>query len=910
MERSCSPITQRILSEPKPLSDPQQKAILCERNHIRIIAGAGAGKTETLTRRIVYLLLEKQVEPSAIVAFTFTEKAAESMKSRIYERVKHLGGEEICARLGDMYVGTIHGYCSKILEEHFGYGGYGVLDERQEMAFLMRVGWSLSLGKNGFYSTNCEAFLNTLSVVYGEMLPQSRLESSAPDFYRMFRSYEQLLDDHKRLTFDRMISVSVEKLAENPEVLNRVTHLIVDEYQDINRAQERLIQLIGKGALIFIVGDPRQTIYQWRGSDKQCFDDFKQNYTDCATILITENHRSTRQVIDLANSFSDTFRSDEEIHMNKVREEEGATYGIVLENDTAEAVWICDQIERYVNGGICSFKDIALLFRSVTTSAPPFIDEMRRRGIPCIVGGKVGLFRRPEIRSLGQIFCWLAEDGFWQENRWDWKNRITGDGILSTAIRNWQEGFPAGIEDAETLERSIRFWKESVLRDGYENFTEAYYQLLTTLGYHFLDPADPVHAAVMANVGSFGNILTDFETANRLGGRGADWPRDLKNLCWYINMFASSKYEEHPGDEMGVVNAVNVFTIHQSKGLEWPLVFIPSMVTRRFPSSMVGRQRDWFIPRNLFDVMKYEGDLESERKLLYVALTRAKDVVVVSRFTSVGGQNRGSSEFMDDLDELNLQEWDPATPLPLYPLRVSEASDELRTYAATEIVDYGKCPYFYRLRHLWGYQPGLSKYLGYGSTLHFCMRTAAELMREEGYSARSAVSTAISRNFYMPFMPPKRMAEIQKNAKRNLIRFVHVFEEDMHRIREVEARIEFPLQNAIVAGKIDVILCDGEGVEIRDYKATDAATTTEEVATQIQLYVHGLSKLGETVCKGSVGFLEEALVDAVDVGQETIAETVRRTEKRINDIESGRFTPCPGQFCERCDYSIICRWKP
>ncbi len=124
-------LLESILTEPRPLSPPQREAVLCENRHIRVIAGAGAGKTETLTRRIVKLLLVDGVEPRHIVAFTFTEKAAQSMKSRIYERLRLLGGEEICARLGEMYVGTIHAFCFRFLHDHCNYGAYDALDENQ-----------------------------------------------------------------------------------------------------------------------------------------------------------------------------------------------------------------------------------------------------------------------------------------------------------------------------------------------------------------------------------------------------------------------------------------------------------------------------------------------------------------------------------------------------------------------------------------------------------------------------------------------------------------------------------------------------------------------------------------------------------------------------------------------------------
>ena len=296
-----------IIKEPKELSDSQKKAVLSDRRHIRIIAGAGAGKTETLTRKIVCLLLYENVKPASIVAFTFTEKAAQGMKSRVYDRVRQLGGEEICAKLGEMYIGTIHGYCSFLLENHFKFGDYGVLDENQETAFLMRVGWELGFGKNGNYTQNCRTFLKNLNVVYGELIPENNLKKKAPEFYKCFKKYEEILDSHKRLTFNRMINLALTNLQEKQNVLSDVKYLIVDEYQDINRAQEKLIQLIGLNSEIFIVGDPRQTIYQWRGSDEKCFEDFAVKHIDAETISINENRRSGRQIIEVSNQFSDYF---------------------------------------------------------------------------------------------------------------------------------------------------------------------------------------------------------------------------------------------------------------------------------------------------------------------------------------------------------------------------------------------------------------------------------------------------------------------------------------------------------------------------------------------------------------------------------------------------------------------------
>jgi DNA helicase-2/ATP-dependent DNA helicase PcrA len=614
-------------------------------------------------------------------------------------------------------------------------------------------------------------------------------------------------------------------------------------------------------------------------------------------------------VIETANRFSDTFEGQHYDHMAPVRSDQGGVYLAEMRSNVTEVDWIADQIQALVDTGKCNYNDIALLFRSVTTSAPPFIDEFRRRDIPFVVGGKVGLFRRPEILGIGQLFAWLWEDGFWQQGKWSRLPALRGEDLLEEAVVNWNQGIPdLALEASDVL--NLRRWKDSVLNSTYDNFSQVFGELLVLLRYHELDPDDVRHAVIMANLGRFNTLLTDYETAIMLGGRRRNWEADLKGLCWYLNTYASSKYEEQTGDDIGGVDAVQLVTIHQSKGLEWPLVFVPCMVRQRFPSSMVGKGRTWLISPELFDVAKYEGDLESERKLMYVALTRAKDVAVVSYFTSMNGRRKGRSAFVGDIEDLpHVEPLSQRDTLPDHDYATGGAADELRTFSAGEIVDYGKCGYFYRLRHIWGYEPGLTDYLGYGQTLHFCLREAADLMKNEDLSPMVAVATAVDRNFYMPFMTEGRMEKIKHAAKNHLMRFAEKYRDDMLRIREVETRVEFPVQNAIVAGKVDVILHDGDAVEVRDYKTSDTATTPEDSALQVQLYTRGLCVLGETVSRGSVAFLEEAAVDTVDVTEQAVAESVARVEEDIGRILSGEFTACPGEVCERCDYQGICRWR-
>ena len=828
------------------------------------------------------------------------------MKSRVYDRIQHFGGYDKCAQLGDVFIGTIHGYCSRLLEDYFGYGDYSVFDENQEMAFLMRVGWELELSMEGSYSSKCEGFLNTLNVVYGELIPKEKLEKSEPEFIKSFEKYEGLLDSHKRLTFNRMINLVIDKLSARPEVLEYVEYLIVDEYQDINRAQEQLIRLIGNSARIFIVGDPRQTIYQWRGSDEKCFKDFVKHYSDTETISISENRRSVRSILEIANGFADTFETRYE-HLDPTRDGNGAVYLGEFETAMKEAEWIAAQIESHVGSGACSYSDIGILFRSVMTSAPVFIDIFRQGNIPVIVGGKVGLFRRFDVKAVSKLMAWLHKDGFWKNDRWE-HDAIEGDDLLNCALDDWKEGVP-GLPLPDDIVSALTEWKDSTLNSKHSNFIEVYYALLTILRYHELDPDDANHAVIMANLGRFSSLLTDYESANMLGGRKVNWKSDLKGLCWYMSTYATGSYEEQPGDDICGMDAVHLMTVHQAKGLEWPIVFIPSIVKRRFPSSMVGRKRKWLISRDLFDVDKYEGDIESERKLFYVALTRAKDELTVSHFRRVERKVSASEFINEDLNLSKMTRLSDGDSLPLCVVEKTVDTEDIRTFATGEIITYQKCPYFYRFRHVWGYQPKLTDMIGYGITLHFCLRYAAELISNEGYSPMSAIATSVDRNFHLPFANEIRMKKAKKKAKRKLVQYVMEHEDDMHNIKEVESHIEFPVCRATIAGKVDVILHDGENFEIRDYKTSITVTTPEEAAMQVQLYTTGLRMIGEPITRGSISYLEDAATKPVDVGDEALRIARTTAEKNIDGIINRDFAPCLGKSCEICDYAYICRYR-
>lgn len=917
-----SPLLDQILTFAPSLSGEQKKPVRSAAPNIRIVAGAGTGKTETLTRYIIRLLLYDRVDPSAIVAFTFTEKAAENMKSRVYFRLMALNTSEaksVAERLGDLYIGTIHAYCLRLLQQQHEYGIHSIFDQNQAMAFLIAHGGARDLNlaeafqRRGMIRT-ASLFALTLGAVYAEMIADTAVQARAPEFHRIQHEYEDLLSNHRRFVFDQLITNAVIHLRAHPEIAASLRHLIVDEYQDINQAQRELIDQLGHNAL-FVVGDPRQTIYEWRGSDVSCFTDFADRHAEVASFGLVDNRRSTASVVNVANAVSDAFGPGVFDRLEQKRPEPGATYLVSFETAADEAEWIAGQIARAVRVENKSYSDFAILLRSVKTSGEMFIDALDAAGVPYQLGGKVGLFRRPEVRALAKLFCWLHPDGFFKPNPYS-ESSISGDELLASALDDWEQALPR-LVDREAVAAALREWQARILAiprttEG-KHFTGFFQEALTILKYQTLDPNNRNHGLIMANIGRFNTLLTDYETARRLGGTRQSAKTRLSGLHWFINYYAHEAYEEQVDESVPVADAVQVMTVHQSKGLEWPVVFVPCMVKNRFPSKRMGEAREWLIPRDeaLFPYPRYEGDLESERRLLYVALTRARDVLVVSQFDRVRKRSSGTSVFLEE-DEGLLPTLTPLSPtedlrLPTWGRRPE--SEEIQTYAARSLIDYRWCPYLYRLKHVWNYQPGLYERVGYGTTLHHCLHGATRELAAEDRPVRSVVADTLDQDFYLPFAHGAIVESMRSDADAKLTAFITSHRDRLRNIRDTECWVEFQTERAVVSGRVDVIANNPGGVEVWEYKSTDEVTSEEEVAMQLRLYALGLRQVGETVNEGRLAVIKENQIRPVSVNDEALDGAARMAEAAIRGIQDGRFEANPSSRCRDCDYKEMCRYK-
>jgi superfamily I DNA/RNA helicase len=295
------------MATPK-LEGEAREAVIHRGGNVQIIASAGSGKTEVVAQRIVFLL-EEGIDPEAIVSFTFTEKAAASLAARVQQRVSERLGDPALGKLGPLYIGTIHAYCFQLLQRFVArYETYDVLDENQLAAFLAREGRRLrikQLDPKGRLFAGISTFLANAEVVENELLDPEQLTDPFRDIYK---TYLERLDAFRVLSFGQLISHAIAEL-EKPEVREAVRaplrHLIVDEYQDVNPAQEQLIGLLaGDGVELCVVGDDDQAIYQWRGTDVGNIIGFAERYPDTRTFTIAVNRRSRPAIVETANRCS------------------------------------------------------------------------------------------------------------------------------------------------------------------------------------------------------------------------------------------------------------------------------------------------------------------------------------------------------------------------------------------------------------------------------------------------------------------------------------------------------------------------------------------------------------------------------------------------------------------------------
>ncbi len=917
---------------PIRLTSAQHCVVFDSAKRIQVIACAGSGKTRSIAARVARLIRDGE-DPSSIVAFTFTEKAATELKDRIYDYTGRLMGADYLGRLGPLFVGTIHAFCFQLLQEHSPrFGNHDVLDTHRHVALVSRQRYELGL--NVIHQRHWESiqrFLNAADLLGNELIPVDALGDHP--LASCITAYREMLERHRFLTFGQIISLVVELLETDAEVRKsvrqRIRHLIVDEYQDINPAQDRLIQLLAEEpASLCVVGDDDQAIYQWRGSDVRTIVEFEQHYQNVSTHRLVKNYRSRPAIVMAASAFARSIPGRLEKEMEPARD--SAPLQIMTwmgEDPDDECATIADHMLQLHHQG-WAYRDMAVLFRSVRSSAGPLIKALESRGIPFACGGRTGLFSHPEMNAFGELFSWMAE--------FSWKDHKYGesrDAALDTVLEVFSATF--GIDEQELPELKLYFmdWKRwHKEHRGKVNLVGDYYKILERLGVGTLDPESPSGSSRLGVLARFSRILADYEhvtmrsrhdlddSGRRVFRPGQDRGASFwKGLANYLLHYAKASYEDFAGEEVLVQDAVSILTVHQSKGLEWPILFLPALSKLRFPSSMAGRKQEWAVPDSVFPPelrARYEGGDGEERRLFYVAMTRAQEVLYASTFSQIKKKAPPSPYLLEltrlaggnssDIPRLS------SLPLPVHPSARQEPEVPPLEVGYSALAEYEDCGYRYRLAVPLGFENTIVAELGYGRAVHHVLRQLAEYTRLKGESpGPQEVEAIVDGELYVPFAGAASFSNMRRSVLGIARRYLEKWGDDLHRIWACERPFEIHLEGGILSGRADVILDREEGkpdnLAILDYKTSAGEERNDRYERQLQVYAAAGRQEGLEIDALYLHDLKQGERSLVPSALTDSGAAIRWAGELVASIKAGRYPSRPdAKKCDSCDFMRVC----
>lgn len=914
----------------------QAQAIDCLDERLQIIACAGSGKTQVISQRIAAILARPGVEPRNIIAFTFTEKAAAELKDRILSIVERDLGD--VTGMAEMYVGTMHGYCLDLLQrlvpEKF---KFSVLTDVTAQLFVDRYSGRSGLttcpttAKQGVLRRylNSKLYLQVVSVLREDKI---NIDHVPAGVIESFEKYQTLLREHSHFDFTEIIRTAVDYLEGDPyedddfirvqaHIRNDVHYLVVDEYQDVNPLQERLIRaLVRYGANLCVVGDDDQTIYQWRGSQVSNIVSFANRYGLVRQVTLDDNFRSSRGVVELGRTVAERIPAGQRLKKAMVAAghqtwERGDLLALAFSDTGTEAAWIVDRIEDLrgmpfqdrpeseLRG--LSWSDCAVLFRSVASDSEPVVAELRRRGIPFVVKGLNRLFESPEIRAVVGIFRFVVSeiDAPHLKALWDGAALIPVGADWSRAVKVLEVGRDFGSNRRHSVYNIQRL---------YLDFLEALDMREDTL------PGDPSRGElVFYQLGKFSQVISDYEQIYFTTEPKAKY----EGFAKWLEYQAPGYYADADGDVgYATPDAVTIATVHQSKGLQWPAVFLPALRRNRFPSrAMGGITLRHVIPDDAIDdPARYRGTVEDETRLLYVAVTRAQKYLYATFAPML--DNRQQCHRSEFFDHIAAQQWVSTTSAPLTggrltPQPVQETPHV--TLSFSELKYLFECPYQFKLRFLYGFNAPIHEALGYGKGLHDALSEIHKRALEGDIVTKDSAAALIDRHLNAPFAYTKLREQLRAAGIKAIERYFDMHGREIANTELSEQPIQVHIAPGItVDGRIDLIrrLDTGE-VAIVDFKSSERAQAEEVTRDQLHVYAVGYKELrGQSADLIEVLNLDEKGRTTREPVSEPLLLAVRDKIRDAGDALRAnrlpRFQKWEEHTCGTCDLVALCRNRP
>ncbi|EFF26966.1 TPA: DNA helicase PcrA [Enterococcus faecium] len=648
--------------------NPRQKeAVLHTDGPLLLMAGAGSGKTRVLTHRIAYLIEEKEVNPWNILAITFTNKAAKEMKERV-NAILASGGE-------DVWVSTFHSMCVRILRRDVDFIGYNrnftIIDSSEQLTLMKRILKELNIDPKKY---DPRSILGTISQAKNSLQTPQDFAKMQGSYYeeiaaKCYAAYQKELQYNQCMDFDDLIMNTIRLFEEHPDSLtyyqNKFHYIHVDEYQDTNHAQYTLVNLLaGRFRNLCVVGDADQSIYGWRGADMQNILDFEKDYPDAAVILLEQNYRSTKNILSAANQVIENNSNRKPKNLWTENKEGNKITYYRADNERDETRFIVDRMQEEIRSNHRNYGDFAILYR--TNAQSRVMEEtLLKANIPYKMVGGHKFYDRKEIKDILAYLNVLAnpQDSISFERIVNSPKRGIGPGSIEklrsfASLHEWPLLEAAqnvdlaniGGKAGQQLGAFGEMIQEVTQMIQYLTVTELTKEVLDRSGYlEDLKIQNTLEAqARIENLEEFLTVTQEFdEQFEQQNEEDADAPEE--KLTVFLNDLALVSDIDNLEED---ASQVTLMTLHAAKGLEFPVVFLIGLEEGVFPLS-----------RALME----ESELEEERRLAYVGITRAEEALYLtnafSRTLYGRTQYNRPSRFVEEIDQ-ELLEIEGMRPTP------------------------------------------------------------------------------------------------------------------------------------------------------------------------------------------------------------------------------------------------------
>lgn len=940
---TAASIAPELLEAYPNLDAAKHEIIAHEEGPVLVIAGPGSGKTYSLVLRTVNLLLLGRAKPSELVVCTFTEKAAFELRDRIADaarKVRYTGD------LSELHVSTIHGLCNRILLEfrhHTPLGaGYETLDELTELLFLFDhfadivESDSPYLGKWSTKWRAIEGMRDYFDKITEELVDPAALIASPDAFVSAlggaYERYQAKLLERNRVDFAHLQAL-VHGLLSDPEigrtVASRVRHVLVDEYQDTNYVQEQVLTMLASATRnIFVVGDEDQSLYRFRGATVRNILEFPKNFPDCKQVDLTTNYRSHERIVrtydrwmasaDWSNSKGPPFRFDKTIEPDP--EGEFPDYPAVI------SIWgtnARDESERFADlvatlkekGVIADYSQVALLLRSVREQhSKPYLDALEKKGILAFCPRARGYFENDEIRLM--VGCFALLFGYYEEGR----GTLTGPALAALA-RYVDEclvvlaDYSAPHELGETvveLAREIEALKE---RESLDLRPADYFYRFLALEPFRTYVKNENRARNLAVLSQLVNAFQNYYHYTVVTARNREYLRFhlFNSFLRLLHDGGINEYEDP--DQPFPKGHVQVMTIHQAKGLEFPVVVVGSLDVGGSTAKQVDRDLGPFYHRPEFEPPNRITTFDRMR-LHYVAFSRAEKLLVLA------SDEQPKAWFAPIWDGLPQWPYVKRELLEAQRFKLKDRMPVKKSYSFTgDVKVYETCPRQYEFFRGFDFTPSRSAVIFFGLLVHQTIEEIHRLVLDGKLAEldEDRIRALFERTF--AFLAQADVRPIGEKAKeaafRQVMNYFGQNGDEMQRVIETEVDVSVEKDGYILTGKVDLLMGGDGKLEILDFKTSERVNDPELIAAyerQLCTYAHILERRhGKRPERLLLYWTAEPRKKDAVMGfpyrPELVHEAGRYFDKVVGKIQAAdfRIVRVPERkVCKECDLRSLC----